>query len=264
MDPRRFDQLARRLGTVVSRRSVVAAMLTVMGMAGTSAADAKHKRQRAGKGRVTSQALKGLRDCPNPKAGQNLTNCDFSGVDLRGKNLRGANLSGALIEDANLCGADLRGTNLQHTDFRFANLTRVDFRGTNLSTANLDGALLCQTIRPNGTRDNSDCPVGATVCCANAECPFDQTCVNGGCTSDIGCPPDQVRRLNGSCAVPCNDDGDCATGCSCVAQPLEPPSVCMNTLDTTGLCPAQGLSIECPEGSGCSRPLCHPLCVPAS
>jgi hypothetical protein len=260
MDPRRFDRLTRLLGDAVPRRAVLAALLGAGGVAGAAGvADAGKKRRRARNGRTKAQARPGFRDCPNPKPGQNLSRCDFSGVDLRGKNLRGANLSGALFDDADLCGADLRGANLANVNFANANLTRVDFRATNLSTANLDNASLCQTRRPNGSIDNSGCPLGTTVCCFDAECPAQESCVHGGCAQDTGCPSGQVLRPNGSCAVPCNDDGDCAAGCSCTGERFEHPNVCMNTTLVTGECTD---SSDCPLGSGCAVDFCYPLCVP--
>jgi hypothetical protein len=250
---------------MTSRRSVLTAILTGAGIASVAEiAKARSKHQRKRNARVKAQVLAGLRACPKEKIGpgQNLSKCDFSGEDLRGKNLRGANLSGAVAEDANLCGADLRATNLYKTDFTFANLTRVDFRGVNLSTAKLNGALFCQTRMPNGSINNDDCPTGTTICCFNSECPFDNLCVNGGCAANADCLDGQIKLLNGSCGVPCNDDGDCAVGCNC-PQTLEHPSVCMNETDFTGVCANHGTSLECPLGSGCDRTICRPLCVPA-
>jgi hypothetical protein len=237
-------------------------MLAGIGLAVSGeSADAAKKRRRARNGRLKAQALAGFRDCPNPGPGQNLSKCDFSGEDLRDENLRGTNLSRALFEDANLCGANLRGTNLHKADFTDANLTRVDLRGTNLSTADLTNAQFCQTRRPNGSIDNSGCPVGTTICCFDEECDDDEICVHGGCAPNTGCPPGQVKLLNGTCAVPCNDDGDCAAGCDC-PQTLEHPSVCLNSVDFTGVCGNHGTSLECPLGSGCDRLICRSVCVP--
>jgi hypothetical protein len=265
MDPTHFDRVVRRLGEAASRRNVLGAILTAAGLGVVGehvAAKPKHRARRSG--RLRKQAQSGFRDCPKAGPGQNLSNCDFSGVQFPGKSLRGANLSGTLFDDANLCSADLRGANLQNADFRFANLTRADFRGTNLGQANTAGALFCQTVLPSGKLDNSGCPEGTIICCFNSQCPFDQTCVNGGCAPSGDCPAGQVKRLNGSCAVPCNDDGDCAAGCECVSQRLEHPDVCMNIGPITGGCANRGTSVECPGGSGCDGFLCHPLCVPAT
>src|SRR5688500_6680084 len=98
MDHQEFDQLTRLLGQAGTRRAALGTLLGA-GALGVRAVDAKRRR-------VTSQAaarrnpLKGLRDCPNPGPGQNLSKCNFVDTDLRGANLRGANLSGALFANA--------------------------------------------------------------------------------------------------------------------------------------------------------------------
>jgi hypothetical protein len=181
MDDEAFDQLTHLLGRIGTRRAALGALLST-GVLGTDTAAAKRRQRNHRQRRLRAQALPGLRDCPHPGPGQDLSRCDFNGQDLVGVNLRGANLSGANVAGADLCGADLRGANLHRTDVRFATLTRVDFRGTNLSNAKLANASFCRTRKPNGTRDNTHCPpAGTALCCADAECADGLSCHLGRC-----------------------------------------------------------------------------------
>jgi hypothetical protein len=270
VDQKSFDHLTRLLGGAGNRRGVFGALLGagLLGIAGT--ADAASKRRRRQKRRLRGQAQPGLRDCPNPGPGKNLTNCDFSGQDLRGKSLRGANLSGASFASANLCGTDLRGANLQRTDFTTANLTRVDFRGTNLSTARLDLATFCQTRLPNGTLDNSGCPSDGEVCCVDAQCPPGAicqrgSCLNGGCinvtqicTSATPCCSNaqcvEVAPNFGLCQLACQSDADCPNGnLACRADvflcPGEDRECCLRK--------ACASNADCPSGRCCEDRCCQ-------
>lgn len=203
MDGTRFDRLARAVGARRSRRQMAAGLLATVGtvlaagpaerLLGPATAEAAPKRRRRGKRKATIQAeaQAGLRDCPRPGPGQNLSKCDFTGQNLAGKNLRGANLSGALLAYANLCSADLRGANLHKTNLTHAYLTRADFRGTKLSSAILEDAEFCQTRLPNGKLDNRDCPPHAEdICCNDTECAAGTTCQSGVC----GGPPPGASR----------------------------------------------------------------------
>jgi hypothetical protein len=190
MDHESFDRFARLLGQPGTRRTALALLLGA-GALGARSVAAKPARRAAKMRGAKSQdnPLAGLRDCPNPRPGQNLSKCNFVDQDLRGANLRGANLSGAVLANANLCSADLRGANLAQTDFTFAVLTRADLRGTNLSTASFDHATLCHTRMPNGTLDDSHCPRDASeICCSDAECSTGVACTRGRC----GGPPPQA------------------------------------------------------------------------
>ena len=83
-----------------------------------------------------------------------LTDTDLSGADLTGAylgsanlrfaNLEGANLSGANLGSASLMGADLFGGSLEN-----ANLGGANLEGADLKYANMNGAILCNTIMPN-------------------------------------------------------------------------------------------------------------------
>jgi hypothetical protein len=266
VDNEAFDRFARVLGAAGSRRSMLGALLGVGAIAGGAGAGARGPRRRRN-GRARAQALPGLRDCPNPRPGQNLSRCDFSGRDLRGVSLRGANLSGASFADANLCGADLRATNLANVDFRDANLTRVDLRGTNLSTATLDGAIFCQTRKPNGALDNSGCVAGAAVCCSAAECAAGEFCVDGACSP---CPAGSVLLANGGCAATCETAADCAAaGCENFAcsRAVSGPNLCDTSPVLTETCTS---TAQCPLGTACtiaSAPdsfACFTICTPST
>ena len=265
MDNDAFDRFAKTLGVAGSRRSAIGALLGVGSLAVGAAAEAKGSRRRKRNGRARTQALPGLRDCPNPGPAQNLSKCDFSGRDLRGANLRGSNLSSASFAGANLCGADLRSANLFKVDFTDANLTRVDFRSTNLSTAKFAGAILCQTRRPNGSLDNSGCVSGATVCCSAAECAEGEFCVDGACTT---CPPGSIQLANGGCAVTCEIAADCAAaGCENYAcsRAVSGPNLCDTSPVVTETCTS---TAQCPVGTACtivSAPdsfACFTICPP--
>jgi hypothetical protein len=200
MDHDSFDRLARLLGRDGTRRTVLGIVFgTTVASAGSIAAKPARRRKRVGT-QAASDPKTGLRDCPNPGPGQNLSKCNFAGQNLAGKNLRGANLSGALLAFADLCSVDLRGANLHKTDFRGAVLTRADLRGTSLSTANLTDAVLCRTRVPNGTLDDSQCPPDASdICCADADCDAGESCDRGAC----GVPPGggQCVSLGTTCTL---------------------------------------------------------------
>ena len=144
MDNEAFDRLTRLLSGAGTRRATLGAVLATA-LLGRESGGAKNRRQRR---RVRTQAQS---PCQNPGPGKNLSGCDYSGADLRGRSFRGANLSRAKLIGAELCSADLRGANLHKTDFTGAHLTRTDLRGTNLSSAILTDAHFCQTRMPKGT-----------------------------------------------------------------------------------------------------------------
>lgn len=173
MDNEAFDRLTRLLSGAGTRRATLGAVLATA-LLGRESGGAKNRRQRR---RVRTQAQS---PCQNPGPGKNLSGCDYSGADLRGRSFRGANLSRAKLIGAELCSADLRGANLHKTDFTGAHLTRTDLRGTNLSSAILTDAHFCQTRMPKGTLNNANCPPdGDDVCCRDEEC--DGVCKRGLC-----------------------------------------------------------------------------------
>jgi uncharacterized protein YjbI with pentapeptide repeats len=69
--------------------------------------------------------------------------CDLSNADLTGADLTIVYLQRANLADANLQSAFLSG---------------ADLTGAILTGADLTGATFCDTIMPDGTINNSDCP----------------------------------------------------------------------------------------------------------
>jgi uncharacterized protein YjbI with pentapeptide repeats len=90
--------------------------------------------------------------------GANLSRANLHDTQLDSDNLTDANLSGAILTGAtltdyaghtNLTGANLTGANLNGAELMGANLTDADF--TDATNANFAGAVLCNTVMPNGT-----------------------------------------------------------------------------------------------------------------
>ena len=77
---------------------------------------------------------------------------DLSRANLRGSDLYSAVLSNADMSRADLHGADLFGANLSGADLSGANL-----KDANLSYAYMNGAILCNTIMPDGSVIYSGC-----------------------------------------------------------------------------------------------------------
>jgi hypothetical protein len=259
MDYEAFDRWTRMLGVLGTRRTALGALLSVGALRpGSSRAKSRPRRRKTH--RLETQAQSGLRDCPVPGPGQNLSKCDFTGRDLRGANLRGANLSGADFERANLCGANLRGANLFKVDFKDANLTRADLRGTNLSTANLTGAIFCETRRPNGALDNSTClQHGSGPCCEDSQCSGSRRCRNGVCLQASCISLDQV----------CNPfwGASCCANTTCRATAAGVVFTCQSGCSTDQECQTRFNTqdvhcvpdvLACPGNIPCCRPkLCR-------
>lgn len=72
----------------------------------------------------------------------NCVKCDLSAAFLRSINLKGANLEFGNLWDARLEGSNLEGANL---------------KGAVLVDAGMYGTILCNTIMPDGSIDNSGC-----------------------------------------------------------------------------------------------------------
>ena len=69
-----------------------------------------------------------------------LSNANFSNIDMYGANLTGANLTGANLSDAS---------------FNDANLTGANLKGANIKGANFSGAKLSNTIWVDGKKCQS-------------------------------------------------------------------------------------------------------------
>ncbi|MFK7985529.1 MAG: DUF2169 domain-containing protein [Sandaracinaceae bacterium] len=72
--------------------------------------------------------------------GRSLTRCVMSGVDLTGAQVAGMVLSGSILTEAKAQGVDFAGAQLQQVDLGQAVLTDANFEGANLEEADLSGA----------------------------------------------------------------------------------------------------------------------------
>ena len=235
MDDRRFDAIARSLGTARSRRG---ALGLLAGAAGLALADADAKRRKGkgkhGKGTPARPATLGAvctaagsKSCAvaQAKPGAVLKDCDYAATDLAGAALNAANLSKASFADADLSGANLAGANLSSACLTGADLSGANLRGTNLTGADLTGADLCGAdLRGSSAKPGQ--LATATLCCSTTQpsgkqvgCPAGQTCHGGDCVLD--CPPCQKDSggvcgpdpsLNHACAGPCPSGQWCDAG----------------------------------------------------
>lgn len=92
-------------------------------------------------------------------SGANLEGADLSKSDLRKVELTGANLAKADIRDSDLTDATLVGADLVGAKLKHANLTRADFTGATVAIGQLSSAYLCNTVMPNGTKNDSGCEI---------------------------------------------------------------------------------------------------------
>jgi len=236
MDRGRFDTLARVISAQQSRRTTITTLLSALVLRHAPAA-AKRKSQHRRTAPVTAQVAAacypGTRCTPGK--GNNASRCDFShSTVFRNRDARGSNLS-----DSNFFGADLRGA-----DFRGANLSGGCFVGADLtgaklgSSVNLHKAVFCNTVMPDGTRDDSGCE-GETPCChlllqdcpdGHVDCYADDANGNPVLVGSIGpigfcyqfprcCPCDHSNDFDywrEQCAKHFGDD--CDDGCNPVAN----------------------------------------------
>jgi uncharacterized protein YjbI with pentapeptide repeats len=107
----------------------------------------------------------------------NLVRANLKGLDIRSSNLPYAALTNANLTDANLARANftdaslararLNGTDLRSATLARANLAGADLTGADLSSAylaaadltnaNLTGVRFCNTVMPDGSRNNEHC-----------------------------------------------------------------------------------------------------------
>ena len=182
MDDRRFDAIARSLGTARSRRGALGLLAGAAGL-GLAGADAK-RRHKGKKGKQAKPATvsaacaaAGSKACTlaQAKPGAVLKDCDYAAADLSGKALNATNLSKASLAGANLSGANLAGANLASACLSGADLSGANLRGTSLSGADLTGANICGAdLRGSNVKP-------AQLATATPCCPDGHEVVNGGC-----------------------------------------------------------------------------------
>ncbi len=89
-----------------------------------------------------------------------LTGAKFDSADLTRADLGGALLADVSLEGANLEGANLNGADLSGAALRGANLKDAKLLGTKVSASELERAILCNTLMPNGQIEFSGCEGG--------------------------------------------------------------------------------------------------------
>lgn len=90
-------------------------------------------------------------------ANLDLSGADLEGVDLSRADLSGANLENTNLRDATLVEADLGRAQLVNTNLSEADLTSASLLGATITATNLDGATFCNTVRTDGTIDDTGC-----------------------------------------------------------------------------------------------------------
>ena len=227
MDDRRFDAIARSLGTTRSRRGALGLLAGAAGL-GLAGADAKrrHKGKKGKHAKPAAQsavcAAAGSKACTvaQAKPGAVLKDCSYAAADLSGKALNATNLSKASLAGANLSGANLAGANLASACLAGADLSGANLRGTSLSGADLTGANICGAdLRGSNVKPAQ--LATATLCCATilpdnkpAGCPAGTACCDGAHCVDTQNDPANCGACGNSCpaAHPTCSDGACV-GC---------------------------------------------------
>lgn len=231
MDAERFDNLARGLLSEISRRRGIGALLAgTLGPLGFTMAEAKRgrnkkKRRKRKKKRKQKRKKRPCYPGTNCVPGPDTSNarCDFADsvrffeLDVQGAELREANFTGAQLARANLAGADLSGACLVGANLLNASID---------DATNLEGAIFCRTLMPDGSINDDDCDKGSRCC------PTPETCEAGSCEgvdctdayfaecSVIGfpapfccepavCTPSIFGPVLTRCQVPCDNDDYC-------------------------------------------------------
>jgi len=226
MDRRQFDGLARLVSANLpqSRRRALAALVGAVVLGRAPAASLAK-----GRGKVKAQAKTCYpgTQC-SPGRGKNNSGCDFSNsTTFIEQDVRGSNLSNANFTDTDAWGADFRGANLSGACF--VNATLLDAKLGN--SVNLDKAIFCHTIMPDGSIDDSGCDK-ATACCPTAPPPQGDTCRGlfnlcgplsfGECCEGLTCER-TIAQVVTACEKVCQTDADCrpfSTHLKCDFDPL--------------------------------------------
>lgn len=225
MERSRFDGLARLVFATRtrSRRSALAAIVGAVALgrepAGTLAKGRSKRKRRVRAQAKTTAAIPAAACYPGgstcvPGRGKNNSGCDFSSstafVDA---NARGANLSNTNFRDADAYGADFRGANLSGACFVDASL----FGAKLGASVNLNGAIFCRTVMPDGSIDDSGCANGAACCPTDAPPPQGGTCRGlynlcglfaGDCCEGLTCTTTFAIVVT-ACQKVCQSDADC-------------------------------------------------------
>lgn len=205
MDREHFDDIARILGSRRPRRAALAALAAAASLGRTSAPAKLLAKRKGKKQRKTptgpSQCYPGTRCIPG--SGRDNAGCDFSVSTT----FRGRDASGSQLSRTSFRGSDLSGADLQGSDLGGACLVGANLEGAKLGpSVDLDGAIFCNTVMPDGSRNDSGCEE-TTACCP----PLETDCPN----ADIDCymTDDQnvcLTLINGFPSV-----GHCGDGLAC-------------------------------------------------
>ncbi len=76
------------------------------------------------------------------ETGEDMSQTDWSGVNLKGANLAGQDLSGLNLSKANLMNADLSGAKLEWTNLSYAYLENTDFSNADMKNVQMDGVFV--------------------------------------------------------------------------------------------------------------------------
>jgi uncharacterized protein YjbI with pentapeptide repeats len=120
----------------------------------------------------------------NPTSRTNLVDVVFTEADMVGVDLSYARIYQAKFDDTNLMKANFRNADLTKVSFMRSNLTDVDFTNAKLEGAALDGAFVCRTTLPDGSRieeSEDGCARGGKVRFSGPDLNVD--------TSGETCPP---------------------------------------------------------------------------
>ena len=155
---RRFTRFGCGIGLVI-----------VLALAACGGGDDKSTTTTAAPQTIGTCPIQADTSCPGANlAGAKLQGANLIGGNLSEANLTGANLAGANLTNTNLAGANLTaavltGATLDSTNLAAANLTQANFTGATISGINETGATQCETIRNDGSVNNSSCPPPSTV-----------------------------------------------------------------------------------------------------
>jgi hypothetical protein len=272
VDREQFDALTRLIGAKGTRRSALVALLSTLVLhqepesiraggltrkgKGNGNGNVHHHKRRKGKRRrrsvappprVTPRPLTPVvvncfpgATCNFPGAGVVAKGCDFSDSDtFRDLDVSGAIFSGSNFTAADLAGADLRGALLDG-----ACLVGADLFDARLDTSTLlEGAIFCNTVMPDGSRNDTGCSRGNSccpTCVAPRPCGAGQICCHGRCLAGVCCDdrdcPEHAVCTGGACVCaphyyPCGRSGVCIPDDTC----CDDPDTCPENETCTGL-----------------------------
>jgi Pentapeptide repeats (8 copies) len=93
----------------------------------------------------------------------NLQRVDLAGSDLSSSDLRSTNLTSAVVTNVILRSADLSKSNLTSVNLTGSDLTDAYLRGATTNPAIFQSTIRCRTTKPDGSIDNTSCPVVTTT-----------------------------------------------------------------------------------------------------